>query len=134
MFIFTRQILSAKSEGKGLILLESFPFVNLNGFLYSVLCFCYYSPYTGRLTPTTPLVDQYNPTTPLVEQYNTSIQCGHIEICMKEFGSLYPPPPPSNFVCGGYTVFTLSVRALVCQLGANSIRVISLCSSNWLFI
>ena len=84
---------------------------------------------------------------------------------------------PANFVCGGYTVFTLSVRVCVrpsvrlsvrlsvtfCFLeeslldfhqtlqtclymqdkyfrqkrketGANSIRVISLCSSKWLLI
>ena len=42
-----------KSKGKGLILLELFPFVVLNGFLYRVLCLRYYRPYTGRSTPTT---------------------------------------------------------------------------------
>ena len=26
---------------------------------------------------------------------------------------LYTPPPPPDFVCGGYTVFMLSVRASV---------------------
>ena len=35
------------------ILLELFLFVVLNGFLYRVLCLCYYSPFTGRSTPTT---------------------------------------------------------------------------------
>ena len=30
-----------------------FPFVVLNGFLYRGLCLCFYSPYTGRSTPTT---------------------------------------------------------------------------------
>ena len=30
-----------------------FPFVVLNGFIYRILCLCYYRPYTGRSTPTT---------------------------------------------------------------------------------
>ena len=42
-----------KSKGKGPILLELFSFVFLTGFLYRVLYLCYYSPYTGRSTPTT---------------------------------------------------------------------------------
>ena len=42
-----------KIKGKGPILLELFPFVVLNGFLYRVLCLCYCSPYTGRSTPAT---------------------------------------------------------------------------------
>ena len=44
-----------KSKGYGQILLELFPFVVLNGFLYRGLCLCYYSPNTGRSTPTTAL-------------------------------------------------------------------------------
>ena len=42
-----------KGKGYGPILLELFSLVVLNGFLYSVLSLCYYSPYTGRSTPTT---------------------------------------------------------------------------------
>ena len=42
-----------KSKGKGPVLLELFLFVVLNGFLYLVLCLCYYRPYTGGSTPTT---------------------------------------------------------------------------------
>ena len=42
-----------KDKGYGPMLLELFPFVVLNGFLYSVLCLCYNSPYTARSTPTT---------------------------------------------------------------------------------
>ena len=42
-----------KSNCFGPILLELFLFVVLNGFLYRVLCLCYYSPYTGQSTPTT---------------------------------------------------------------------------------
>ena len=42
-----------KGKGYGPILLELFPLVVLNAFLYSVLCLCYYSPYTGQSTPTT---------------------------------------------------------------------------------
>ena len=45
--------LDKKVRAMGPILLELFPFVVLNGFLYRVLCLCYYRPYTGRSTPTT---------------------------------------------------------------------------------
>ena len=53
MFIYARQILKTKSKGHGPILLELFPFVVLNGFLYRDLCLCYYSLYTADPTPTT---------------------------------------------------------------------------------
>ena len=36
---------------------------------------------------------------------STAIQCIHEQSLII---------PPANFVCGGYTVFTLSVRACVC--------------------
>ena len=70
IFIYTRQILLTKSKGKGPILLELFPFVVLNGFLYRGLCLCYYSPYTGRSTPTTAFDEQFD---------TFPIQCRHIE-------------------------------------------------------
>ena len=63
-----------KRKGQGPILLELFPFVVLNGFLNRVLCLCYYSPYTGRSTPTTAF-DLF--------LYNVDT----LKICMKEFGS-----------------------------------------------
>ena len=65
-----------KSKGKGPILLELFPFVVLNGFLYRVLCLCYYSPYTGQSTPTTAFDGIL-----FLDNVDT------LNICMKEFGS-----------------------------------------------
>ena len=49
-----------KSKGLGPILLELFPFVVLNGFLYRVLCLCYYRPYMGRSTPTQLWMEQFD--------------------------------------------------------------------------
>ena len=43
------------------------------------------------------------------------------------------PPPPANFVCGGYTVFTLSVRACV-RPSVTFCFLINSKSHCWIFI
>ena len=63
--------------------------------------------------------------TPYKMAENRSLNFQEFTLCWKRYGShhinLYPVElrcilfiPPANFVCGGYTVFTLSVRACVC--------------------
>ena len=50
IYIYKTNTLNEKVRANSL---ELFPFVALNGLLYRGLCLCYYSPNTGRSTPTT---------------------------------------------------------------------------------
>ena len=59
IFIDTRLILLTKSKGYGSILLELFPFVVLNVFLYRGLCLCYNSLY-GSLSKNGGIVVLFN--------------------------------------------------------------------------